>query len=104
MARRYPKELLRELRNDIPIAWLIADVLDVPSKISDGYFRFLCPRCTEFNTATNPRTNLARCFRCGESFNPIDFVMIAKRWNFTDAVEFLRTSRPVSRQSPPQKK
>lgn len=97
MARKYSKELLCELRNEVPIAWLIADVLDVPWKISDGYFRFLCPRCTEFNTATNPRTNLARCFRCGESFNPIDLVMITKRRNFTDAVDFLRTNRPVGK-------
>lgn len=85
---RYPPELLRALRNDIPIGQLIAD-LDILSKVSDGYFRFLCPRCREFHTATNPETNLARCFRCRENFNPIDLVMITRGLNFTGAVDFL---------------
>jgi len=89
MARRYPKELLWKLRNEIPIAHLIADVLDVPTKISEGYLRFLCPHCREFNSATNPQTNLARCFRCKTNFNPIDFVMALRRSNFLEAVEFL---------------
>lgn len=88
MTERFPAELLRSLRNDPPIAWIL-EVLAVPVKISEGYVRFLCPRCQEFNTATNPRTNLARCFRCEENFNPIDLVMIVHRFNFVDAVEFL---------------
>lgn len=96
MARRYSKELLRRLRNDIPVAWLIAEVLEVPAKISEGYFRFLCPLCGDFNTATNPRTNLARCFRCRENFNPIDMLMTVRHLNFTDAVEFLRALRAVA--------
>ena len=50
----YSKKMLRRLRNEIPIATLIADVLEVPSKISEGYFRFLCPKCSEFVTGTNP--------------------------------------------------
>ncbi|MEK6621873.1 MAG: hypothetical protein AABZ13_05275 [Planctomycetota bacterium] len=29
------------------------------SKHFEGYFRFLCPLCSEFHTATNPKTNLA---------------------------------------------
>lgn len=90
MSRRYSKELLRELRNDIPIAYLISTILDVPSKVSEGYFRFLCPYCREFNSATNPETNLARCFRCEENFNPIDMVMAVRCSNFVEAVEFLQ--------------
>jgi DNA primase len=89
MSRKYSKALLRKLRNEIPIARVIADVLHVPCKISEGYLRFLCPYCEEFNTATNPETNLARCFRCKANFNPIDFVMVEKRLNFREAVEFL---------------
>ena len=89
MAKRYSSNLLRRLRNEIDIAPLIADVLDVPSKISEGYFRFLCPICSEFNTATNPKTNLARCFRCEQNFNPIDIVMIVHRCDFKEAVKFL---------------
>jgi len=51
MAKRYSSNFLRRLRNEIDITTLIADVLGVPSKISEGYFRFLCPLCSEFNTA-----------------------------------------------------
>ena len=90
MCQRFSAETLRKLRNDIPIARLIADVLGIPSKISEGYFRFLCPLCLDFNTATNPKTNLARCFRCERNFNPIDIVMLDKRLNFVEAVAYLR--------------
>ncbi len=62
----------------------------MPSKTTEGYFRFLCPVCNEFNTATNPKTNLARCFGCRRNFNPIDMVMVVKRMNFKDAVEYLK--------------
>lgn len=85
----YSKKVLRKLRNDIPIANLIAHGLQVPSKVSEGYFRFCCPICNEFNTATNPKTNLARCFNCEKNFNPIDMVMVVKNMNFRDAVEYL---------------
>jgi DNA primase len=89
MAKRYSKELLRMLRNEIPIAILISDLLELPNKMSEGYFRFLCPICSEFNTATNQKTNLARCFRCQKNFNPIDMLMEVKRVSFVDAVEYL---------------
>ena len=89
MAKRYSKEFLRMLRNEIPIAILIADLLNLENKVSEGYFRFLCPICSGFNTATNQKTNLARCFRCGKNFNPIDMVMQVKRLSFVDAVEYL---------------
>ncbi|MCP4153744.1 MAG: hypothetical protein GY757_38820 [bacterium] len=85
----YSKTLLRKLRNDMSISQLIGDVLRMPSKISEGYFRFLCPVCNEFNTATNPKTNLARCFICQRNFNPIDMVMTVRHLNFCDAVEYL---------------
>jgi len=89
MARRYSKESLTKLRNQIPIAILISDLLELPNKVSEGYFRFLCPICSEFNTATNQKTNLARCFRCEKNFNPIDMVMEVKKAGFIDAVEYL---------------
>lgn len=88
MSERFSKDLLRSLRNDLPIAWII-EILGLPVKISAGYVRFLCPRCREFNTATNSRTNLARCFGCEENFNPIDLVMIVTRRDFVAAVDFL---------------
>lgn len=89
----YSKKLLIGLRNEMPISIIIADILDIPSKTADGYFRFLCPVCNEFDTATNPKTNLARCFRCKRNFNPIDMVMVVKRMNFKDAVEYLMDIR-----------
>ena len=89
MKKRYPPRLLFELRNHIPVAFLVAEILEIPGKTSDGYFRFLCPLCREYNTATNPKTNLARCFSCETNFNPIDLVMITQHKSFVEAVDFL---------------
>lgn len=80
---------LRDLRNRIPIDRVLVAVLDLPTKRSEGYLRFLCPLCGEFNTATNEKTNLARCFRCRRNFNPIDLLMVTDRCTFLQAVERL---------------
>ncbi len=90
MTKYYSKDVLKELRNKIPINDLIAEHLNIPYKISEGYFRFLCPICNEFQTATNSKTNLARCFTCEKNYNPIDMVMHVKRLSFVDTVEYLR--------------
>ena len=87
--------MLRRLRNEIPITLVIAEFLKLPTKVSDGYFRFLCPLCTEFITATNPKTNLARCFLCKKNFNPIDMVMVAKQVSFIKAVDYLKSIKAV---------
>lgn len=92
--KRFSAHLLRALRNRIPIADLIGNDLDLPSKESEGYLRFLCPVCSEFNTATNPLTNLARCFRCSRNFNPIDMVMTVRECSFVEAVEGLKKLLP----------
>ena len=97
MPARITREELRRLRNDVDIARLIR-LLGIPCKRRDGYFRFLCPICGDFNTATNPRTNLGRCFRCAENFNPIDLVMKVERLSFLDAVDRLRR---IARDSQP---
>jgi len=89
MDKTVSKEILRQLRNDIPIEQLIAHVLEIPHKHSEGYFRFLCPVCYEFNTATKKETNLARCFRCRRNFNPIDMVMTYAGLDFLETVRFL---------------
>lgn len=81
--------MLKRLRNDIPINLVIKEFLKIPVKFSEGYFRFLCPICSEFITATNPKTNLARCFRCQKNFNPIDMVMVTKQIPFRRAVDYL---------------
>lgn len=62
----------------------------IDSKTIDGYFRFLCPICNEFHTATKASTNLARCFSCQKNFNAIDLVMIVKGMEFVDSVVFLK--------------
>jgi DNA primase len=100
---RYSKELLRRIRNEVDIRDVV-HALALPWKISEGYFRFLCPRCSEFNTATNPRTNLGRCFRCRRNFNPIDLVMAVRASSFLDAVAFLaqRLSRAGMDSAPPR--
>ena len=69
---------------------LIRDHLQIPSKIRDGFFRFLCPFCNEFQTAVNPATNLARCFRCEKNFNTIDLVMLVRKYGFRDSVLYLK--------------
>lgn len=89
---RIPPSVLRRIRNDVAIRDLIAERLDIPCKWTDHVFRFLCPLCADFHTATNPSTNLARCFRCRRNFNPIDITMIVKRCSFLDAVEVLRAA------------
>jgi len=89
MADRFSPEMLKRLRNDIPINLVIKEFLKIPVKLSEGNFRFLCPICQEFVTATNPKTNLARCFRCEKNFNPIDMVMTTKQINFRSAVDYL---------------
>jgi len=90
MKNRFSPRELSELRNNIPVDMLIRDHLQVPSKVRDGFFRFLCPLCNEFQTAVNPTTNLARCFRCEKNFNTIDLVMKIKGYRFRDSVLFLK--------------
>lgn len=86
---RFSDSTLRRIRNDIPIDFVILHVLRIPAKVSDGYLRFLCPICSEFNSAINPRTNLARCFLCQKNFNPIDLVMADSDISFRAAVSVL---------------
>ena len=88
---RIPAERLRRLRNEVDIRELISVHLEIPRKISEGQFRFLCPLCRDFDTATNPRTNLARCFLCERNLNPIDLVMIERECDFLEAVSYLET-------------
>ena len=91
--KRFTRNELFELRNHIPINALIENRLKIPSKISEGQFRFLCPLCGEFHTATNPKTNLARCFRCERNFNTIDMVMTCESTSFVETVHTLKAYR-----------
>ena len=90
MGKRFSSQKLYELRNLIPIDVLIEKELNIPTKISEGVFRFLCPLCNEFQTAVNLKTNLSRCFRCEKNFNAIDLVMICRETDFVDSVKYLQ--------------
>ncbi len=98
MKKRFSSDLLRSLRNDIPIDDVIRVHCNLACTERHGRLCFLCPRCREFHTATNPRTNLARCFHCGLNFNPIDIVMAAKECTFQDAVDLLSRLCPPRRE------
>ena len=91
--RRFSNQELYSLRNKIPVSILIEKVLGIPSRTTEGVFRFLCPLCNEFNTAVNSRTNLARCFRCEKNFNTIDLVMLIKKTDFVNTIRFLKDYR-----------
>ena len=86
----YTDGFLRRLRNDIDID-LVIKRLRLETRNSQKIFRFRCPLCHGFHTATNPKTNLARCFDCQRNFNPIDMVMAASARSFVQTVEFLKT-------------
>jgi len=70
-------DLLRRLRNDLPMQATIAALgrEGPPSKMSEGYFRFLCPHCGEMRATVNPRNNLAHCFYCNKNINNIDLLI-----------------------------
>jgi DNA primase len=80
-------ELLRRIRNDLPMPVTIAALGrdGPPSKISEGYFRFLCPGCGEMRATVNPRNNLAHCFCCKKNLNNIDLLMTLD-YDFRSAV------------------
>lgn len=83
-------DLLRRLRNDLPMAVTIAALgrAGPPAKVSEGYFRFLCPRCGEMRATVNPRNNLAHCFCCQKNTNNID-LLIGIGYDFRAAVTLL---------------
>jgi hypothetical protein len=90
MSKHFPSTLLRTLRNQILIDAVIADMLQLDIRHTDTLLRFRCPLCSNFHTATNPKTNLARCFDCEKNFNPIDLVIAVMQCSFVEAVELLK--------------
>lgn len=92
MSKHYSANLLRMLRNQIPIDEVITDLLNLKVRNVNAILRFRCPLCHNFHTATNHDTNLARCFDCQKNFNPIDLVMTVGKCNFVDAVQLLKNS------------
>lgn len=90
MSQFYPADFLRMLRNDIPIDEVIVDLLNLEVQKDRKTIRFRCPLCYNFHTATNHKTNLARCFDCQKNFNPIDMVITVGNCGFVDAVKILK--------------
>lgn len=90
MSKYYPADFLRMIRNQIPIERVIVIMLNMEVRDTSKWLRFRCPLCYNFHTATNPNTNLARCFDCKENFNSIDMVMAVGECSFVEAVEYLK--------------
>ena len=86
----FTKQQLFQVRNEIDIDWLINEKLNIERQYN-GVWRFRCPICQELNTATQKKTNLARCFGCQKNFNTIDIVIYTKKINFVPSVRFLRS-------------
>jgi len=89
MANLYSGNFLRKLRNELIIDRIIR-ILRLETRSSNGIIRFQCPLCYKFHTATNPKTNLGRCFDCKKNYNPIDLVMAATQSSFIETVDFLK--------------
>ena len=63
--------------------------LGPPSKMSEGSFRFVCPRCGEMRATVNPRNSLAHCFSCKQNLNNID-LLLTLDYDFRSAVTLLQ--------------
>ena len=83
-------DLLRRIRNDLPMPVTIAALgrEGPPCKMSEGYFRFVCPRCGEMRATVNPHNNLAHCFSCQQNLNNID-LLLTLDYDFLSAVALL---------------
>ena len=90
MTRRFSPEELTFLRNRIPITRVIKNMLDMPTRSTNGRLSFACPVCGGFDTSINAAHNLARCFDCRENFNPIELVMHQRQIGFVDSVRWLK--------------
>lgn len=90
MPRYFSDDFLRRLRNDISWTVLLKQ-LEWPHKLRQGQLAFLCPRCQEYRSAVNPRTNLGRCFACETNFNPIELTMAVQECDFVAAVRYLES-------------
>ena len=87
-----PADLLRRLRNDLPTPVTIAALgrKGPPSKMSEGYFRFLCPNCSEMLATVNSKNKLAHCFYCHKNYNNID-LLLTEGYTFRNAVGLLES-------------
>ena len=98
MTKYFSRQLLYRIRNEIPLASSCRSSSGL-TRTRDGRLCLLCPRCGEFLTVVNPRTNFARCFRCEVNFNTIDLTMSIKECDFVAAVHHLQSLLPPSKAS-----
>ena len=98
--RRFSSSQLYALRNEINVQMLIEKTLRIPCRVTKGCFRFMCPLCNGFDTAVNPKTNLARCFCCEKNFNAIDLVMLVRQADFVRSAKFLQSIHQKNDVSP----
>ena len=88
------RDRLHELRNTIDFSHLFRRLGWPWNRRADGVIQFVCPKCCESQTSVNPKTNLARCFRCERNWNPIDFTMDVGRMEFLEAYGYLGEMLP----------
>ena len=93
------REQLRRIRNMVDFKRLFHR-LGWPWKQGESQMVFVCPLCMESKTSVNTKTNLARCFRCEQNWNPIDFTMEVGRMEFLEAVGYLEEMFPSERDGP----
>jgi hypothetical protein len=85
--KRFPDQLLVRLRNEIPVGYTIVHITQTKNRLDqNGKFRFQCSECKRFDTVINQSSNLAHCFTCKSSKNPIDLVMTKFNISFRVAV------------------
>jgi len=92
---RLSPQTLYALRNHLNIDQVITQLLQIPTQQINAIVRFQCPRCARFHTATQPSTNLARCFDCRKNFNTIELVMAVRQLPFLEAVAVLQRYQNV---------
>jgi hypothetical protein len=83
------RDVLRRMRNEIDFKVLFQRQGWPWKRREDGVVQFVCPRCSERQTAINPKTNLARCFRCEINWNPIDFTIETAHMEFLQTYAYL---------------
>ena len=81
-------ERLWKIRNLVDVA-LVVERLGLTATRRGRRRRFRCPLCRGCHTTLASGDNLARCFRCSKSFNPIDLVIAVRGCAFLEAVDFL---------------
>jgi hypothetical protein len=86
------RDRLRQLRNDINFQSLFHRLGWPWKRRDDGVLQFVCPLCSESQTSVNPRTNLARCFRCDRNWNPIDFTIEVTRMDFLETIDYIEST------------